>query len=483
MSKYTKDFRKPTDSENEAFIIGACLLDQASFPVAAEIIRGPADFEDLLAQATWAAMRAVYAEQGEVSYESVEQELRRRQDLEKFWNTPEEITAGLRRLRDGYGPECEGVPAALRRRCSIQRERAARWGAAEKIGPVAYDMSRPLEQIIGEEVNALSRLAAEAAPVTARTRPQTSFTWRQLASAEIAPISFAVDNFLPEGLTLLGGRPKQGKTVLAFQLAGEVGGAPEDGGSFLGARPARGRVLYLALEDPARRVQDRAHKQGWPDDADVDIETTWPIFSEGGFAKLAKRLLETHYVLCIIDTLNRFLGRADFLNYGAMGADLAELQRLALDRKTAILVLTHTNKVETGDIGADILGSTAITGAADGYMLLRRRKGGTGEQWELAVADGRDVGGNTFQIVRNAERLTWELAEGEAGIKQGSVRAQVLDAFDRAGGRAAGAKIADDLGKPRQNVHNEIKALEKAGLVAPDGGGYYRRIYDRDPSE
>jgi biotin operon repressor len=116
-------------------------------------------------------------------------------------------------------------------------------------------------------------------------------------------------------------------------------------------------------------------------------------------------------------------------------------------------------------------------------MLLRHRKGGTGERWELAVGDGRDVAGNTFEIVRNVDRQTWELAEGEAGIKQGSVRALVLDAFDRAGGRATGAEIADDLGKPRQNVHNEIKALEKAGLVAPDGGGFYRRIYDRDPSE
>jgi hypothetical protein len=217
-----KDFPKPVDSENEAFIIGVCLLDPDSFPVAAEIIRGPADFEDPLAQATWAAMRAVYADQGEVYFETVEQELRRRRDLEAFPDTPEDITDKLRHLRDGYGPECEGVPAALRRRCSIQRERAVRWEAAEKIGAVAYDLGRPLEQIIGEYLEALEAMRLAVAPPDQGT----------ISAADYGKIArertSAWAGWLPRGeLTILGGDTGLGKSIDALYLgAAHTGQVP-----------------------------------------------------------------------------------------------------------------------------------------------------------------------------------------------------------------------------------------------------------------
>ena len=67
---------------------------------------------------------------------------------------------------------------------------------------------------------------------------------QNLRSTVFPPIKWAVDGFLPEGLSILAGGPKVGKSLLALHLA--VGVAL--GGCVLGKIPViKGRVLYLAL--------------------------------------------------------------------------------------------------------------------------------------------------------------------------------------------------------------------------------------------
>jgi RecA-family ATPase len=56
---------------------------------------------------------------------------------------------------------------------------------------------------------------------------------------------------LPEGLTILAGRPKCGKSWLALHIAMQVAA----GGRTLESTPVEpGPVLYLALEDTKRRL-------------------------------------------------------------------------------------------------------------------------------------------------------------------------------------------------------------------------------------
>ena len=83
---------------------------------------------------------------------------------------------------------------------------------------------------------------------------KTIWTLAELYATHFPPPAFVVDNLLPHGLTILAGRPKLGKSWLALQIAGAVG----SGGEVLGRPVTRGKVLYLALEDTARRLRDRA---------------------------------------------------------------------------------------------------------------------------------------------------------------------------------------------------------------------------------
>ena len=87
--------------------------------------------------------------------------------------------------------------------------------------------------------------------ILART---TIFNAQELRDKVFPPIKWAVEGFLPEGLSILAGGPKIGKSILALHLATGVA----IGGCVLGKiNVAKGQVLYLALEDTPRRLQER----------------------------------------------------------------------------------------------------------------------------------------------------------------------------------------------------------------------------------
>ena len=91
------------------------------------------------------------------------------------------------------------------------------------------------------------------------------FSAQTLLSAQFEPIEYVVPRYIGEGLTILAGRPKAGKSWLALDVALAVA----TGGLALGKeRCEQGDVLYLALEDNKRRLQKRILQVS---DRDVDL--------------------------------------------------------------------------------------------------------------------------------------------------------------------------------------------------------------------
>ena len=74
-----------------------------------------------------------------------------------------------------------------------------------------------------------------------------------LQSTAYEPVSFVVDDLLPQGLHLLAGAPKIGKSWLALWLAVMVA----KGDPIWGMGVKQGTTLYLCLEDSTLRIQNR----------------------------------------------------------------------------------------------------------------------------------------------------------------------------------------------------------------------------------
>lgn len=76
---------------------------------------------------------------------------------------------------------------------------------------------------------------------------------QKLQQADLPKLNMLVENMLYEGLAILAGPPKSGKSWASLQLAYCI----STGQPFLGRKTKKSECLYLALEDSYNRLQNR----------------------------------------------------------------------------------------------------------------------------------------------------------------------------------------------------------------------------------
>ena len=90
-------------------------------------------------------------------------------------------------------------------------------------------------------------------PMQSNPHKLTVIDGETLMDKRLPPTKFCVDTLLPQGLCILGGSPKVGKSWLVLDLCVHVA----QGTPLWGLDVASGEVLYLCLEDSERRIQER----------------------------------------------------------------------------------------------------------------------------------------------------------------------------------------------------------------------------------
>lgn len=222
-----------------------------------------------------------------------------------------------------------------------------------------------------------------------------------------------IDGLLYPGTYIFAGSPKLGKSFLMAQLAYHV----STGTPLWNYTTRKGTVLYLALEDDYRRLQERLYRMFGTESADnLFFSVSASQLGKGLDEQLARFVAEhADTRLIIIDTLQkvREVG-GDNYSYANDYQIMARLKSFADAHGLCILLVHHTRKQTADDKFDMISGTSGLLGAADGAFLLQKEKR-TGNAATLEVS-GRDQQDQKLYLIRNTETLLWELQRAETEL-------------------------------------------------------------------
>ncbi len=315
-------------------------------------------------------------------------------------------------------------------------------------------------------------------PPADQTPPAAPFgdawTADQLLATTFPDPRWAVPEIIPEGLTVLAGAPKAGKSWLAMN----VGLAVAAGGNALGSIACEpGPVLYLALEDNPRRLQRRVRQllAGEPAPAGLTLATSCKALPAGGAEDIAGWLDQHQDArMVIIDVFAKVRGAASSASayaddYGAVG----RVKRLADHYGVAFVLVHHVRKMGSEDFLEQISGTNGIAGAADTIHVLQRARGNADG---VLHTTGRDVEETDRAMRLDKATGNWTLLDGPAlDHTLGVTRATILrHVRDHPG--ASPKEIADTTGLDIGLTRKTCARMAESGHLVKVGDGQYAAL-------
>ncbi|ACV79819.1 AAA family ATPase [Nakamurella multipartita] len=307
--------------------------------------------------------------------------------------------------------------------------------------------------------------------------------------ATVLPIpKWAVSGVIAEGVTLLAGPPKVGKSWLALNLAVDV--ASDLGVALGGIDVQQGDVLYLALEDTARRLQGRLRKVlgEHPAPENLHIATEWPGLQDGGADQL-DRWLRDHPAarLVVVDVLAKIRGisSANGNQYAEDYAVMNQLKMVADKHGVAVLVVTHVRKMASADFLEQVSGTNGIAGAADCTIVLSRTRGEVHGELDIT---GRDVEETKYAMIWRPDAGRWDLdgnglAEAQAAARRAEITiglgdrsTEIIDFIAQHPDGVRAAAVADHLAIDQDKVRPYLQRLEKSGRILKPSTGLYTPV-------
>ena len=210
-----------------------------------------------------------------------------------------------------------------------------------------------------------------------------------LQKKRFAPLKVLVDPIITEGVSIVAGREKIGKSWLMLDIALGVASGATIAGAW---KTASHDVLYMALEDGEARLQRRLQRlcpqQEWPQS--LTLSTRAPRLDDGlaDWIELwAKKAQNPGLV--VIDTLQLIRPVRGQSRYADDVSDLATLQAISARHKISILLVHHLRKAIADSDALDAInGSTGLAAGADSVVVMRRHESNRG--FEIYTR-GRDI--------------------------------------------------------------------------------------------
>lgn len=240
----------------------------------------------------------------------------------------------------------------------------------------------------------------------------------ELTEDEKKPPGTAVENMIPDGLTIMSGMPKIRKSWLALQMAIAVA----KGELFLGRNTRKSDVVYLDLEGTKGRVSSRTTLMNVDVPDSIRFTNTIKHKLNGELVEDLRILSKENpeLKLIIIDPYGRAKGKIKSGGANAYDVDveiLEPLQRMAQEQKIAVVCIHHDRKGASsmGDELERTNGTMGVTGSADCIInLISEGKRFDGKAH--LICNPRDFKGWETDLVFDEAVCTWYIPASDTSI-------------------------------------------------------------------
>ncbi len=291
------------------------------------------------------------------------------------------------------------------------------------------------------------------------------FSAVDLMSMDLPPLEYLLPNILPaEGITILAGKEKIGKSWLVLGLALSL----SSGSIFLGQQPKRAyKVLYLALEDSKRRLQNRIKQLGQPISQNCLLACDVNSLQE-----LEQIIRDQDVEVVIIDTLQAFKQATNI--YENPKKDKYErdynisliLRDMTRRLGCSFIVVHHTKKGNEIDFVDEVIGR--VTAGVDTILHLQRART---EYEGILKITGKDV--ETQELALKYDKGRWEYIGAAQDYTISNYKKEILD-YLKEKGEASPKEIAQALDKKESTTRVILKRMTDEGLIEQVGRAKYK---------
>jgi hypothetical protein len=291
----------------------------------------------------------------------------------------------------------------------------------------------------------------------------------------IGELRWIVPELIGEGLTILAGRDKSGKSWMALDFAIAIA----TGGCALTRATAceKGCALYLDYENGYRRLRTRLERLAPGGDYNQEPgkrkDIPRLVWHEGLFSEQLDEFFEDwrkvrggDLRLIVVDAgkhLGRLAGHGGLTDRGkraALASLLERMQTWALQHGIAVLCLLRTPKRGPDPATADVLGiadTILVLERSGDHAVLKVRSRDTSDR---AIALACDAG--RFAIIGEAETVRYSLQ-----------RSQIAEVLQTAAAPLSPVDVAGALALPYANVRQMMYRMERSGEIKRERRGRF----------
>ena len=215
---------------------------------------------------------------------------------------------------------------------------------------------------------------------------------------------FVIQGILPQGLAIIAGAPKIGKSWLMLDWCVKIA----KGENIWNFKTTKGTTLYLCLGDNDNRIQDRLLTITDEVTSDVYFVTDCCSFSDG-LEEQIRNFVNEHSdtVLIVIDTLQKVRQNTKDISYASDYKEIETIKKIADELQIAILLVHHMRKQDDRDPLNKLSGTNGIAGCADTIFTLDGSK--RSQNSATLICTGRDIEYREFELDFNKDDCVWNL--------------------------------------------------------------------------